>query len=193
KRSVQLSQARGARVYKSTKRAKINVGSSSSHAHNGPSNDRSNRNHSDKDESGPEPESEEPVCYCNNSANDEISDSDQGKKGDIISDSDADSDSNSNSISEPTPAQPLPTVQPPSITHQPSKLVRWKEGADAKLRGRWGAGSQATKERQLRNAREFQIQASQCYSIKAMFEQRQNTGAETEPALAMIGRIWTKT
>lgn len=68
-------------------------------------------------------------------------------------------------------AQPLSKAQPLPIKQA---TVEWKEGGDGHLRGVHGAGSQSAIERQQRSKRESQLQASQCYSIKAMF-QRQMT------------------
>ena len=90
------------------------------------------------------------------SSNDVISDSD--KRENNIPNYDSESDSE--------PKLPLP----PNLSTTQSTTLRWEHKADAKLRGGWGAGSQSIKERQLRNAREFQKQASQCYNIGAIFE-----------------------
>ena len=89
---------------------------------------------------------EEHSWYWNNSSNNGIFDSDEGKND--IPDYDSKSDS------EPK------LFLSPNLSTTSSIMLKWEYKADAKLCGGWEAGSQSIKERQLRNAREFQKQAS---------------------------------
>ena len=148
RRSRQLSNARAARQYQSIKKPRTGTAKSN------PTNFDDNEPSSDDDEP------EGPSWYWNNSSDDGISDSDEG--GNDIPGYSSESDSE--------PELPLP----PDLSTTQSATLKWEHKADVKLRGGWGAGSQSTKEPQLRNAREFQKQASQCYNIGAMFERAKN-------------------
>lgn len=88
----------------------------------------------------------------------------------------SDSDENEEDDYDPEPEPDVDAAKYPtpiSTQHDSttlSNVLKWKPDAGSSLRGTWGAGSKSMKKRQTRKAREFQEQASQCYSIKAMME-----------------------
>lgn len=51
-------------------------------------------------------------------------------------------------------------------------MLSWKKDGDKHLRRVWDTGSQSTKEKQVRNGKQFQEQAFQSYSLTAMVEKK---------------------
>lgn len=93
--------------------------------------------------------------YWHNSSDDESSDpSEEEDEGEW----DSSDDSEKNTIASLPPPSPVPT-----------KVLHWNKTGEAQLRGAWGKKSSATNERRKRDAKERQRQASESYSIKAMF------------------------
>lgn len=161
RRSVQLNQARAARVYQPAKKRKID---------NSTEKTGVNSSFNPVKASSSDRESEEPNWYWNNSSDDEISDSDSNSNSDSDSQFPDDDQPEHSARSNPEPeqesivppnistqdsslaTQPLPTMRQPPATL--ATTLKWKKGGDAHLRGTWGTGSQSTKERQQRDARE---------------------------------------
>ena len=51
-------------------------------------------------------------------------------------------------------------------------MLSWKKDGDKHLRRVWDTGSQSTKEKQVKNGKQFQKQAFQSYSLTAMVEKK---------------------
>ncbi len=104
--------------------------------------------------------------YWNNSSEDGMSDSDEVEGDNPGYSSESESDVGT------TVHKTLITTQPGSTTQ--SSLIQWSIGVNNSLRGAWGAGSKSKKERQARNAKEFQEQS---YSLTAMMKKRRAVAA----------------
>lgn len=176
-RRKQLSDARAARQPR-VKRQKLdttpsenNEKENSSAAHSAAHSTAHSAAQSDLDQS--EEDSYNGVWYWDRSSDEDISHSGKGKgnnRAHVVEPNNA----TEHQISVTTQQDSAIQQTPPSLL----SMLGWEKDGDKHLRGTWGAGSQSTKERQARNGRQFEEQASQSYSLTAMIEREKPMAVE---------------
>lgn len=131
-----------------------------------------------------EEESYNGAWYWDNSSEDSVSDSDEGEgdNSEYHTEPKLEMDTAIHKISVAT-QQDSTAQQAPRTAFS---MLGWKPGGDKHLRGAWGAGSQSGIERRVRDGKQYQEQASQSYSLKAMVEKNKTVAAEQAQERAQV-------